>query len=120
MKNLIKMNQLIQERIDIDAFETWYADLSFVDQQSFIKTLFLFAYQAGVTDATWERASSLGGFAGRPSLVDKIKSFHSTKICLHDWIGFDSWLGGLSSHDKYATFLVSVYLFGVAAGSLPQ
>jgi hypothetical protein len=65
VKNLSKINQLIQERIDIDAFETWYADLSFGDQQSFIKTLVLFAYQAGVTDATWEQASSLGGFAGR-------------------------------------------------------
>ena len=71
VKNLIKINQLIQERIDVDAFETWYADLSFVDQQSFIKTLLLFAYQAGVTDATREQASSPGGFAGRPSLVDK-------------------------------------------------
>lgn len=119
MTNPIKFNQLIQERIDIDAFETWYADLSFSDQQSFIKTLFLFAYQAGVTDATWEQASSVGGFAGRATLVDKIKSFHLTTISLHDWIGFDSWLGGLSSHDKYTTFLVSVYLFGVAAGSLP-
>jgi hypothetical protein len=118
--NPIKINQLIQERIDVDAFENWYADLSFGDQQSFIKTLVLFAYQAGVTDATWEQASLLGGFAGRASLVDKIKSFHLTEIGLHDWIGFDSWLCGLSSHDKYATFLVSVYLFGVAAGSLPQ
>jgi len=120
VKNLIKINQLIQERIDIDAFESWYEDLSFVDQQSFIKTLVLFAYQAGVTDATWEQASSLGGFTGRASLVNKIRSFHLTEFGLHDWIGFDSWLGGLSSHDKYATFLVSVYLFGVAAGSLPQ
>jgi len=119
VRDLIKMNQLIRERIDVDGFETWYADLSFGDQQSLIKTLFLFAYQAGVSDATWEQASSLGGFAGRATLVDKIKSFHLTEISLHDWIGFDSWLGGLSSHDKYATFLVSVYLFGVAAGSLP-
>jgi Family of unknown function (DUF5958) len=119
VKDLIEMNQLIRERIDVDAFETWYAELSYGDQQSVIKTLFLFAYQAGVTDATWEQASSLGGFAGRATLVDKIKSFHLTEICLHDWIGFDSWLGGLSSHDKYVTFLVSVYLFGVAAGSLP-
>ena len=120
MKNLIKIHQLTRERVDVDAFETWYADLSFGDQQALIKTLFLFAYQAGVTDATWEQASSLAGFAGRATLVDKIKSFHLTEIVLHDWIGFDSWLGGLSSHDKYATFLVSVYLFGVAAGSLPQ
>ena len=118
--NPIKINQLIQERIDVDAFEDWYADLSFGDQQSFIITLVLFAYQGGVSDATWEQASLLGGFAGRASLVDKIKSFHLTEIGLHDWIGFDSWLCGLSSHDKYATFLVSVYLFGVAAGSLPQ
>jgi len=119
VKDLIKINQLIRERIDVDGFETWYEDLSFDDQQSLIKTLFLFAYQAGVTDATWEQAGSLGGFAGRATLVDKIKSFHLTEISLHDWIGFDSWLGGLSSHDKYSTFLVSVYLFGVAAGGLP-
>ena len=117
VKDLIRINQLIREQIDLDAFETWYADLSSGDQQSLIKTLFLLAYQAGVTDATWEQASSLGGFAGRVYLVDKIKSFHLIEIGLHDWIGFDSWLRGLSSHDKYTTFLVSVYLFGVAEGS---
>jgi hypothetical protein len=119
VKNLIKINQSIRDRIDVNALKTCYPDLSFGDQQSFIKTLLLFAYQAGVTDATWDQASSLGGFAGRASLVKEIKSFHSTQIGLHDWIGFDSWLGGLSSHDKYATFLVSVYLLAVAAGSLP-
>ena len=100
VKDLIKMNQLIRERIEVDAFETWYADPSFGDQQSLIKTLFLFSYQAGVTDATREQASSLGGFAGRATLVDKIKSFHLTEISLHDWIGFDSWLGGLSSSGR--------------------
>jgi uncharacterized protein DUF5958 len=118
VKDRIKIHQLIRERIDVDAFETWYADLSIGDQQSLIKTLFLFAYRAGVTDATWEQAGSLGGFAGRATLIDRIKSFHLTEIGLHDWIGFDSWLGGLSSHDKHATFLVSVYLFGVAEGNV--
>lgn len=118
MKDLIKINQLIRERIDVDAFETWYAGLSFGGQQSLIKTLLLLAYQAGVTDATWEQAGLLGGFADLAILVDTVKSFHLTEIGLHDWIGFDSWLSGLSSHDKHVTFLVSVYLFGVAEGNV--
>ena len=60
----------------------------------------------------------MGGFANHAALVDNIKSFHLTEIGLHDWTGFNSWLRGLSVQDKNATFLVAVFLFGVAEGTV--
>jgi len=114
----IKINQLIRTRIDIEGFNTWYRDLSPNRQDPLISTLFEFAYQAGVDAATWKESAIIGGFTDHVALVESVKSFHLTEIGLHDWTGFNSWLGSLSAQEKNTTFLIAVVLFGVAEGNV--
>lgn len=118
LEDLIKINQLIRPRIDIEGFNAWYTSLSSDDQNSLITTLVDFAYQAGVYTETWDQAASIGEFTKHVALVDNIKSFHQTEIGCHDLTGFGSWLHGLSTADKNATFLIAVVLFGVAEGAV--
>jgi hypothetical protein len=118
LEDHIKINQLIRDRIDVEGFNSWYASLSPSERNSLVTTLFFFAYQAGVEDATWEQAADLGRFANQTVLIENIKSFHVTEIGLHDWTGFNSWIDTLSSHDKNTTLLIAVFLFGVAEGTV--
>ena len=118
LDDAIKINQLIRSRIDFEGFNAWYAALSPRQRDSLTTTLFIFAYQAGVDEHTWQQAAAIGGFTHRTELVENIRSFHLTDIGLHDWSGFNSWFDALSASDRAATFAVAVFLFGVAEGAV--
>jgi Family of unknown function (DUF5958) len=118
LADTIRINQLIRGRIDFDTFDSWYTSLSPDERSSLISTLFFFAYQAGVDEATWQQAATIGEFGHHAELVRNVKSFHLTDIGLHDGAGFDLWLETLSPNDKNTTFRIGVFLFGVAEGNV--
>jgi hypothetical protein len=78
-----------------------------------VRTLFEFAYQAGVDEQVWGEAILAGGIQ-IDDLVRQIKAFHNDELRLHDWGGFLMWLSGLSDEDSYDVLEISVYLFGTA------
>ena len=114
----IKINQLIRGGISLEGFNAWYDALSAQERKSLTTTLFFCAYQAGVDEETWQQAATSGVFAHHTKLIDQIKSFHLTDIGLHDLPGFASWFDTLSSSDQHTTFVIGVFLFGVAEGTV--
>ena len=118
LHDIIKINQLVRGRIDIDGFEEWYRQLSTHQQLALINCLYMFAYQAGADEHTWAEALSLAEPGSDLVIAQNIKSFHVAELGLHLSGDFDSWLKNLSEDYRYTTFVILVYLFGVAEGSV--
>ena len=118
LPDVIRINQLIRGRINIEGFKQWYAQLSPDEQRVLITRLHEFTYQAGVNEHTWAEALSSAGLSGDIPIVVDIKSFHLTEIGLHFSGDFHQWLEDRPDDDRYLTFVILVYLFGVAEGSV--
>ena len=118
LHEIIKINQLVRGRIDIDGFKEWYRQLSTHEQLDLINYLHEFAYQAGANDHTWADVLSLAELGRDVVIAQNIKSFHVAELGLHLTGDFHSWLENLSEDDRYTTFVILVYLFGLAEGSV--
>jgi hypothetical protein len=118
LQDVIKINQLVRGRIDIEGFKQWYGQLATQERLGLMNCLHEFAYQAGVNDYIWADALSLAGFGNDGVIAQDIRSFHVAELGLHFSGDFYSWLENLSEDDKYTTFVILVYLFGVAEGSV--
>ena len=118
LQNVIRVNQLVRGRIDIEGFKDWYSQLSTQEQHDLINCLHEFAYQAGANEQTWAKALTLAGLGNDVVLAQNIQSFHVLEIGLHLTGDFRRWTEDLSDDDRYASFIILVYLFGVAEGSV--
>jgi hypothetical protein len=118
LAEIIKINQLVRNRIDFVSFKDWYDHRSPAERHALISTLLVFAFQAGVEEETWEQAIIAGQLQRQAALIEHLKSFHNTDLALHDWDGFFEWLGRLAERDKYDVFAIAVYLFGSAEGAV--
>jgi hypothetical protein len=116
LQDVIKINQLVRGRIDLESFNEWYAQLPPHEQRDLISFLHEFAYQAGVNDKTWAEALSFAGLGSDTDVVRDIKSFHLPGLQLTT--DFRRWLAERSDDDRYTTFVILVYLFGVAEGTV--
>ncbi len=56
LSEIIRVNQLIRVKIDLDGFASWYGQLSLPEQRALVGCLFEFAWQAGVDDAILNEA----------------------------------------------------------------
>lgn len=119
LTEIIKVNQLVRNRIDFVEFIEWYGRLSSPNQRALIRTLFEFAYQAGVDEEVWREAIIVGGIQ-IDTLVPQIKAFHNDDLGFHDWGGFLEWLSEVSDEDRSDVFRISVSLFGTAEGKVFQ
>jgi hypothetical protein len=113
---IIKVNQLVRNQINFDAFKTWYTKLSVGEQQALTSTLLEFAYQAGVDNLVWDEALTLGKNLITNDLAQSFISFHMLEPGFYDWGGLHKWQKELSDIDRDAMFALAVYLFGTAEG----
>lgn len=111
---IIRINQLVRNRIDLPGFMEWYEQLSIPQQLSLISTLFEFAHQAGVDNQIWEEILYAAVVTPAIELAQQSKSFHDYELGIYDWGGFNRWLQELSDANRTKVFTVGVYLFGTA------
>jgi hypothetical protein len=116
LPDIIKINQLVRNKINIEGFQAWYAGLSIGERVALIDTLLEFGYQAGIDNRVWEEALATNEGAIREEIVQSLRSFHTEELGFHDWGGFQSWRAALSDVDRDALFVLSIYLFGTAEG----
>ena len=113
LSEIIRANQLVREKIDLEGFAAWHEQLSLPEQLALTGCLCEFAWQAGVDETVWNEAVSAANL--KDSLVAKTGSFLRKPHFL-DLVGFDNWLKPLEESDRFAIFTFSVHLFGVAEG----
>lgn len=119
LPDIIRVNQLVRERIDFEGFQEWYDSLSVPEQSALTATLCEFAYQAGFDEETYNEALSEANLDLNSSLVVHAKSFHQPYEFL-DLSGLYVWLVQLDKAERFTVFRMFVYLFGKAEGKCYQ
>lgn len=115
LADLIRLNQLVRERIDIDGFRAWYDSLPAEGRRALTHVLCEFAHQAGVSESTWTEALSASGFSESNPLVAEVLSVGRAK---HGGFMLGQFLRDISDEDLPTAFELFVYLFGVAEGTV--
>jgi Family of unknown function (DUF5958) len=116
LAEIIKVNQLVRDRIDFRGFEEWYEALSIPQQIALINTLFDFAYEAGVSENIWNESLPLTNFQNENELVVQLKLFHNDEIHTHSWSDYKRWIKELTDTERFNVFKIAIYLFGTAEG----
>ena len=115
LSEIIRVNQLIREKIDLDGFTAWHRQLSLSEQRALVGCLLEFAWQAGVDETILDEAILAADLES--SLAAKTTSLLRKPHFL-DLVSFDHWLKQLAEPDRFAVFTFSVYLFGIAEGGV--
>lgn len=118
LAEIIKVNQLVRDRIRVKEFEEWYQILSAPQQLTLTTALFEFAHQAGVDEYIWDESLLLTNFQSDNKLVGALKSFHNDELGLHFWSNYNRWTKELTEAERFDVFKIVVYLFGTAEGSV--
>ena len=109
----IKINQLVRNKIRVDAFCEWYNYLDDAKQLTLIWTLWEFACQAHVYDDIWIEALKLTGLSEHLSVSELYKIIMRDGP---DWRRLYEFLISTKNEDRYTIFMFSIYIFGLAEG----
>src|SRR5262245_48593938 len=115
--DLIRVNQLVRNRMDIEGFRAWYSTLDPARRKSLTHLLCEFAHQAGVNDEMWNEALIASGLPTNGPVVQQVWSVRRT-----EWptIPLYQMVEGLSDEALSAVFELFVYLFGIAESRVFQ
>jgi hypothetical protein len=111
---VIRMNQLVRGKIDLDGFTAWYEQLSQPEQCMLIYQTVEFAYRAGVDEGVWSMALVAINLENNHPIIEQVLSF--LRRSFPEWTHFHNWLAQLSDSDRLTIFNLAVYLFGIAEG----
>lgn len=113
LADLIRMNQLVRGRIDIDGFQAWFASLPLERRRALTYQLCEFAYQAGVDNALWDDAFSVSGLHAADPVVRQalvVGRGENPVFRLYDLVV------AVPEDDLAIVFPLFVQLFGLAEG----
>jgi hypothetical protein len=74
LPDLIRVNQLIRGRLDIEGFQAWHANLVPDRRRALTYLLCEFAHQAGVDEAIWNDALAASGLPASDPVVQQALS----------------------------------------------
>lgn len=110
--DVIRMNLLVRQRTDYEAFSRWYTSIDCDEQVELTSRLCEYAYQAGVDDIIHRQASVSSGLMEDSDFLDllkKVKGLSGLNIG-----GLANWLRSANAEVRLRAFKYFVYLFGEA------
>jgi hypothetical protein len=110
--DVIRMNLLIRQGTDYEAFSNWYASLDCDEQAELVSRLCEFAYQAGVDDTIQRQASVSSGLVKNSDFLDLLKNVKGPSGL--NIGGLANWLRSANAEVRLRAFKYFVYLFGEA------
>ena len=115
--DLIRINRLVRDRIDFEAFKRWYDRLSTAEQSALISVLYQFTVQAGFDDDICNAAITDAELSPMDPIVHRAQSFHTPHGHI-DIQGLYQWAVQIEGGDRSTVFRYFVYLFGHAEGKV--
>jgi hypothetical protein len=118
LPEIIKVNQLVRNEIQIDAFFEWYNFLNSHEQYTLIYNLFEFAYQAGTDDEIWVEAIQLSKLSENFTVfeIQKLIRAGFRESTFPNWFKLHEYLQSLQEENRKDVFLLAIYIFGLAEG----
>jgi pSer/pThr/pTyr-binding forkhead associated (FHA) protein len=113
LPELIRMNQLVRGRIDLDGFDRWYDTLLTDQRVALGDALFALAYQARPTDPEYDEALATAGVPTDHPVVRRVWEARRDRS-FPDTFAADRFLASLNENDLRAAFRLFAALFGVA------
>lgn len=115
LADLIRVNQLVRGRIDIEGFRAWYAALTPDKQRALTYLLCEFAHQAGAKAITWDEAVAASGLPASDPVVQWVLAVGREA---HPVFRLYELVVAMSEMELPTAFRLFVYLFGTAEGSV--
>lgn len=112
LADLIRVNQLVRQRIDFEGFRAWYDALP-AQRRALTCLVGEFAHQAGVSDATWEEALAASGLSVDEPVVRQVWSVRRGE---HPLFRLYEFVAAVPDDLLPTVFRLFVYLFGTAEG----
>jgi len=114
LRDVIRLNLLVRDRIDFDGFKRWYHTLYIPEQAALTCVLCEFACQAGFDDATCRQAIIDAMLDPTDPTVIQAQSF--CRVYKMDVAGLYGWMLQLEDIKRVTVFRYYIYLFGHAEG----
>jgi hypothetical protein len=111
LADLIRMNQLVRARIDLDGFQAWYETLPLEGRGALTYMLCEFAHQAGVHESTWDEALAASGLPSSDPVVRRLWAARRDEFQAFPLYEF---VRAAPEKDLPTVFRLFVYLFGIA------
>jgi hypothetical protein len=114
LPDLIRMNKLVRGRIQVDAFESWYAGLGEPDRRALMYGLAAHAFEAGVDEDVARRARELTPGAldcAGAMILDGVAGSSARRLSK-----FHAWMKQAEPASLHVAFGYVVALFGIAEG----
>ena len=113
LSDLIRVNQLVRQRIDFEGFRAWYDALPAERRRALTYLLCEFAHQAGVSDTTWDEVLATSGLPASDPVVQRVWSARRAEFPVLPLYEF---VAAVPEQDLSTVFRLFVYLFGTAEG----
>ncbi|MDB5312590.1 MAG: hypothetical protein JWO38_6792 [Gemmataceae bacterium] len=113
LTDLIRVNQLVRGRIDVESFRGWFTALPPEHRRALTYLLCEFAHQAGVTEAIRDEALAASGLSPTDQVVQQVWSVRRAEFPVFPLYTF---VVAVSEAALPTVFRLFVYLFGVAEG----
>lgn len=107
--DLIRLNRLVRDRIDYEAFKRWYDSLSTPEQAALISVLCEFTIQAGFDDHVYYAAIADAGLESNHPILMRAESFHTPGRWLREHQTLYQWASQLNDTDRATVFKYFVF-----------
>lgn len=115
LADMIRVNQLVRGRIDLEGFQAWFAALPPDQRRALTYLLCEFAHQAGVGNATWDVALAASGLMSSDPVVQRVLAAGHGE---HPVLRLYDLVVAVPEKELPTVFRLFVYLFGTAEGAV--